>query len=192
MKKRILTKILIIIILSLSVGYTGCNFSMRNEPINKEGAVFTLEDIAVNGWGSGAANQDNNLTIEKMLKYALEDEYIKRTRYELICDKFDVKEPFYTMSKSETANIMKLITLFSKHNITIPADRSIEYIKTPKTLMEGYSLSIKGEENNAAMYEKFLKDNSIDVDMKEVFIKLISSSRENMKSLHEEMIKLNS
>lgn len=192
MKRRMLSILLkVVIIFFLIFGVIGCSFTAKKEPINKDGAVFTLEETQVNGWGSGAANQDSNLTVEKMLRYALEDEYIKRTRYELISEKFKIEEPFYSMSKSETCSILKLITLFSKYDVPVPSDKSLEYIKTPKTLLEGYNLSIKGEESNIIMYDKFLQDNNLNEDIKVVFTKLKNISRENIEALHEEYKKLN-
>ncbi|QGU96318.1 hypothetical protein GOM49_15530 [Clostridium bovifaecis] len=192
MKKKMLPRLIkVVIIFSLMIEIASCSFAAKKEPINKEGAVFTLEEVQINGWGSGAANQDSNLTAEKMLRYALEDEYIKRTRYELISEKFKIEEPFYSMSKSETCSILKLLTLFSKYNVPVPADKSLEYIKTPKNLLEGYNLSIKGEENNAAMYDKFLRNDTLNDDIKLAFTKLRNISKENMEALCEEYKKLN-
>ncbi|MFU0824195.1 MULTISPECIES: hypothetical protein [Clostridium] len=187
MKKKILPELLTLVFIFYSaIGLTGCrllSIIYRKEPINKENTVFTLETTQANGWGSGAANQDDNLTFEKMLRYAIEDEYIKRTRYELISEKFKIDEPFYSMAKCETGNILALITLFSKHNIPVPQDKSLEYIKTPKTIEDAYNLSIKGEENNIIMYEKFLKDESLDEDAKAIFSKLRDISKENLNKL---------
>ncbi|KYH28394.1 MULTISPECIES: hypothetical protein [Clostridium] len=184
MKKKILS-ILLTLVLSfyLGIGLTGCSLTNRKEPVNKENTVFTLETTQVNGWGSGAANKDDNLTFEKMLRYAIEDEYIKRTRYELISEKFKIEEPFYSMAKCETGNILTLISLFSKHNLPVPRDKSLEYIKTPKSIEEAYDLCIKGEENNIIMYEKFLKDESLEEDAKAIFLKLRDISKENINKL---------
>lgn len=193
MSKKVLPKSLIVsIVFFMILGAVGCSFSSRRGPINKDDAVFTVEEVLVNGWGSGAASKDNDLTVEKMLRYALEDEYIKRTRYEMISEKFKIEEPFYTLSKTETSSMLRLISLFSKYNVPVPEDKSIEYIKMPKTLLEGYTLSVKGEENNIAMYERFIEDNALNEDVKEIFSKLRDVSKENKDVLYKELRKLNS
>lgn len=193
MKKMLLPKFFMIIgMLFLATVTFGCGTFANKEPINKIDAVYTMEEsIMASGWGSGAASKDDNLTLEKMLKYAIEDEYIKRKRYELISQLFKIESPFYEMSKTETANILKLIDLFSKYSVPIPQDRSLEYIKAPKTLLEGYDLSIKGELNNSAMYDKFLEDSSLNKDVKKVFKELKSISNKQMKVLQKEREKLN-
>lgn len=193
MKKTILPKFFIIIgtLLFTFVAF-GCGIFANKEPVNKIDAVYVMKDrIMASGWGSGAANKDNSLTLEEMLQYAIEDEYMKRKRYELICQLFKVESPFYEMSKTETTNILKLIELFSKYNVPVTQDKSLDYIKTPKTLLEGYDLSIKGELNNAAMYDKFLEDSSLNEDVKKVFKELKNISNKQIKVLQKEMEKLN-
>lgn len=161
-----------------------CELKMKNEPVNKDDAVFTMAELQGNKWGAEAAKRDNNLTEESMLKYALQDEYTLRSRYEFIIKKFEDKKHFSDMVRDENINISILMSMLTKYSIPIPADMAEDYIITfPKNISDAYALSIKAENENIEMYERFLDNSNLKEETKALFKNLINCSREHLEIL---------
>lgn len=161
-----------------------CQIKMKNEPVDKDNAVFTMAKLQGNKWGAAAARKDNNLTEESMLKYALQDEYALRLRYEFIIKKFENKKLLSDMVRDENVNISILMSMLTKHNIPILADMAEDYIATvPKNISDAYTLSIKAENENIEMYERFLSSSNLEEDTKALFKNLMNCSKGHLEIL---------
>jgi hypothetical protein len=107
--------------------------------------------------GADAAKEDTQLTLEDMLTYALQDEYLARARYLLTVEKFGQQRPFVNILKAEETHINHLKPLFTKYNVSLPSDNLKDYVKVPNNINESLEAGVQGEIKNIEMYEKFLK-----------------------------------
>lgn len=140
---------------------------------------FSMADSSTTG--SASAKLDTSYSIEDMLTYAIQDEYLARSEYEAIMSKFSVTRPFSNIMRSEETHIDLLIPLFDAYNIDVPVDDSSEHLIIPSTLAETYEIGVEAEINNIAMYEKFLAEDLPD-DIREVFEKLMNASENHLKA----------
>lgn len=134
--------------------------------------------------GAAAAKEDNALTKEKMLTYAMQDEYLAKKEYEIIMDKYGQQKPFSSIIDAEKNHISQLTALFKKYNIPIPEDTSKDYAVLPQSLNEAYKTGVAAEIENIAMYEKFLKE-SLPQDIKDTFIALRDASKNHLDAFQK-------
>lgn len=133
-------------------------------------------------YGHIGAAADDDFTLEEMLIYAIEDEYLAKAEYEKIMSQFDVTRPFSNIMKAETQHISALLPLFEKYGITVPDNTASEYLVIPETLAEIFSIGVEAEVANIAMYEKFLADPDLPEDVKLVFTALMKGSENHLKA----------
>lgn len=133
-------------------------------------------------YGHIGAASDSDYTLEEMLKYAIEDEYLAKAEYEKIMSQFDVTRPFSNIMKAETQHISALLPLFEKYGVTLPENTASEHLVIPETLAEIYSIGVEAEVANIAMYEKFLADPNLPEDVKVVFTALMKGSENHLKA----------
>jgi len=55
--------------------------------------------------GAKAAAADENYTLEEMLTYAIQDEYLAKAEYAAIIDTFDVTRPYTNIIRAENNHI---------------------------------------------------------------------------------------
>ncbi len=107
-------------------------------------------------YGNSAAKADTELTIEDMLRYAVQDEYMARGEYYAIMKKFGSARPFSNIVQSEEYHVSLLKTAFGDFGIAFPADESAKYLVVPGTLLEAFRTGVQAEIDNIAMYDRFL------------------------------------
>ncbi len=134
------------------------------------------------GYGSAGALADTEYNLEEMLIYAFQDEYAAQAGYEAVIEKFGEQVPFTNIVKSEENHINRLIQLFTTYGYTLPAQDSV--VSTAETLEEIYASEIAMEENNIAMYEKFLKE-ELPADVKQVFESLQRASSRHLQAFQK-------
>lgn len=140
---------------------------------------FTFADTE--NIGAAAASVDSSYTLEDMLIYAIQDEYLARAEYEAIIEAFDVERPFSNIMKSEETHIALLTPLFEAYGYEMPTDTSGEYTHLPSTLAETFAIGVEAEINNIAMYEKFLSQD-LPEDVRDVFERLMNASENHLKA----------
>lgn len=191
-------KILTVLLLSSILVFSGCS-SDKSEapPENTNGsdkaASETMEkdssktESAEAGkevdpnFGSTGASEAEDFTLEEMLTYAIQDEYLAKTEYLAIIEKFEVDRPFTNIEKSEATHITWLLPLIEKYEVKIPEIDPADYVVIPDTLKEAYKIGIDSEVNNIAMYETFLEKDLPD-DVREVFVKLRDASKNHLEA----------
>ncbi|MDW7655930.1 MAG: DUF2202 domain-containing protein [Bacillota bacterium] len=111
-----------------------------------------------NSLGAKAASQDTSYTLEEMLTYAIQDEYLAKDEYTAIIDAFDVTRPYANIIRAEGSHIKALLPLFDAYNIPVPDENAVAgQAVIPETLAETFAIGVEAEKNNIAMYESFLK-----------------------------------
>lgn len=136
--------------------------------------------------GAEAAKADTDLTLADMLTYAIQDEYLAKAKYSLVVEKFGQQRPFINIISAEVTHINALTPLFTKYNVALPEDNSKNYIKTPTSIKESLENGVKGEIENIAMYERFLKQD-IPSDVKTVFTRLRNASQNHLQAFQRSL-----
>lgn len=127
-------------------------------------------------YGAKASKLVNNLALDKMLIYAIQDEYLARMEYEIAIRTFGEEKPFPSIINSEVIHINWLKELFIKYEFSIPCDESMNYLDIPSSFTEALKQGVEAELENIEMYEYFLSY-SIPDDVKSVFTKLRDASK---------------
>jgi hypothetical protein len=107
-------------------------------------------------YGNSAAKADNALTIESMLTYAIQDEYLARAEYVAIMAKFGQMPPYSNIKQAEEQHIAWLKDIFASLGLPIPADEAAKYVHVPSTLKEAAQTGVQAEIDNISMYDRFL------------------------------------
>jgi len=137
-------------------------------------------------WGAKAAALDENPSIESMLRYAIEDEYLAHAEYEAIMKKFGSQRPFSSIIKSEESHIAWLKEAYTRLSLTVPADKASMYVVIPSTLEEAFKTGVQAEIENIAMYDRFLKTsfikNTANVYYQSLFVRLRDASKNRLEA----------
>jgi len=129
-----------------------------------------------NSLGAKAAAADDNYTLQEMLTYAIQDEYLAKAEYAAIIDTFDVTRPYTNIIRAESNHIAELLPLFDNYKVPVPVESSVAgQAIIPATLAETFAIGVEAEKNNIAMYEAFLKQDLPD-DVRAVFENLRDGS----------------
>lgn len=170
------------ILLSLSLLLiTGCD---------NEKEIETVEtDVILSDYGAVGALADEDLSLEKMLLYALQDEYLARGEYEAIMNEYGSIRPYSNIMKAEETHIEYLREIYAAYGIEFPSDTSEEHIVLPASLLEAARTGVQAEIDNIAMYEKFLKEELPD-DVRDVFEALMKGSESHLSAFTKQVDKL--
>jgi len=109
-------------------------------------------------YGAIGASKNESYSLEEMLEYAIEDEYLAYAEYELIINELNASRPFTNIIKAEQAHIEIVETLYKAYNIPLPDINPSIYITLPDSINDALDEGIKAEIANIAMYESFLKE----------------------------------
>lgn len=142
--------------------------------------VIDTQESSIN-YGAQAAKNDSDLTLEDMLTYSMQDEYLARKEYRIIMDEYGEQRPFSNIILSEEKHISMLTNLFNKYQLTVPADQAANYVTLPSSLNEAYQAGVDAEIENIAMYDRFLKED-IPTDVENVFIALRDASKNHLSA----------
>lgn len=137
-------------------------------------------------FGAGGAKQKDEFTLEEMLTYAIQDEYLARAEYEKIMDIYGVQKPFSNIILSEERHIAMLKPLLGKYGLALPSDTAADYTSVPGSLLEAYETGVVAEINNIAMYDKFLEQ-ELPYDVKTAFIKLRDASYNHLAAFQNKV-----
>ena len=136
--------------------------------------------------GAAGASVDNEYSLEEMLVYAMEDEYLAQAEYDVIMDTYGVQKPFSNIIKAEATHISLLEPLFEEYDVSVPEKDWESLVVVPETLDAAYAIGVDAEEKNIAMYESFLKENLPD-DVREVFEALMNASEKHLAAFQRQV-----
>lgn len=132
-------------------------------------------------FGSIGASNDTDYTLEEMLNYAIEDEYMAKAEYEAIINEFGSGRPFTNLINAEKTHIELLLPLFENYGFVVPEDIAQDKVLLPETLEETYSIGVEAELNNIEMYQIFLEED-LPEDVEIVFAQLAKASENHLKA----------
>jgi len=137
-------------------------------------------------WGSGAAGAASELTIESMLKYAIQDEYLARAEYVAIQQRYGVQRPFSNIQRSEESHIAWLVEAYGAYKLPVPKDEANRYVKIPASLKEAFQTGVDAEIANIAMYDKFLAHSLLarpeNAALRDLFTRLRDASKNHLQA----------
>ncbi|MFZ1667278.1 MAG: DUF2202 domain-containing protein [Trichococcus flocculiformis] len=139
-------------------------------------------------YGAVGALADNNLTMEKMFTYAIQDEHLAHEEYAYVLETFGDQAPFNNIISSEAQHITEMTVLFEKYNLAIPADESADHIQRAADVREALDNCAIGEVDNIAMYNKFLEQDIPD-DVRATFTALRNASEGHLQAFNKSLEK---
>jgi hypothetical protein len=132
-------------------------------------------------FGAKGAQQSSDPTLEQMLTYAIQDEYLARAEYRFIINKYGAVRPFSNIIQAEEQHINMLVPLFTTYGFAVPEDNADEHIVVPKDLKEALETGVQAEIDNIGMYETFL-NKSLPDDVRDVFERLKNASGNHLQA----------
>jgi hypothetical protein len=135
--------------------------------------------------GSSNTNQDREYTLEEMLQYALEDEYMAYEEYKALMAEFGEQRPFSNIIKAELYHIELVEGLYESYDMLIPDFDASEYVVIPDSIEEAIEIGVQAEINNIAMYDKFLAQELPD-DVREAFELLKEASVNHLAAFEQD------
>jgi len=144
--------------------------------------VMVFADTSNVSWGARGAAVAKNPTVESMLQYAVEDEYLARAEYEAIMAKFGAIRPFSNIIKSEESHIGWISDVYQLRKSTVPKDRAKEFVVVPATLEDAFKTGVQAEIDNIAMYDSFLANPLIQKSENAVLQDLFTRLRDASKN----------
>lgn len=144
-------------------------------------------------YGAAAAKADKDLTIQEMLVYAIQDEYLARAEYKAILAKFGNVRPFSNIVDAEETHVSFLKSAFSKYNLSVPPDDAASRIVVPSTLEEANKAGVQAEIENIAMYTRFLAEPEVQTaayaDIRALFQTLKDASENHLSAFQNQLKK---
>ena len=134
------------------------------------------------GYGAKGAINTTQPTVQEMLQFAIQDEYLAKAQYSLVMDTFGKLRPFSNIVQSEDQHIALLRPLFTDRGWDVPQDESGPYLVTPQSFTEALKIGEQAEVDNIAMYEHFLNQKNIPEDLKSVFERLLAASKRHLNA----------
>jgi len=135
-----------------------------------------------------ALSEDGIYTIEEMLTYAIQDEYLAQATYQAIIDEFGNIKPFSNIILAEQKHIDLLLPLFETYGIEIPVNDAVQYVVLPDSISSALATGVEAEQVNIAMYEAFLNQADLPDDIQTVFEYLLAASQNHLTAFSKDRL----
>ncbi len=131
--------------------------------------------------GAKAAKVNPDPSIEEMLNYAIQDEYLARAEYYEVMDRFGSVRPFSQIVKSEETHVRMLVPLFENYGFVVPEDTYASHVVVPDDLETALEIGVQAEIDNIAMYDSFL-ERELPADVRTAFERLKAASENHLRA----------
>lgn len=149
------------------------------------GLALLSVPLAAQDFGAAGALARDTMSVEEMLVYALQDEYLARAEYELILQEWGIRRPFANIIRSEERHIAALLPLFDRYGVEVPEDTAAEHVIMPASRRESFEIGIGAEKENIAMYAAFFEANELPRDVQNVFSALLRGSQNHLQAFQQ-------
>lgn len=136
----------------------------------------SVYDQASKGYGSAETLVQDRFTLQEMLTYAIQDEYMAQAEYQAIIGQFGEIRPFENIIQAEVNHISLLVPLFEKHGYAVPSNEAQGNVVLPETITSAIATGFQAEKMNIAMYAKFLSQSDLPEDVRNTFTYLMNAS----------------
>lgn len=150
-----------------------------------EAVSEATSEMSKDTYGTTGALADDSYTLEEMLTYAIQDEYLAQAKYTAIAEANNNANPFSNIAEAEATHINELLPLFEMNGIEVPANDAFERVTLPDSLAASYEMGIEGETQNISMYKRFLEE-VLPADVEAVFERLMAASEEHLQAFEQE------
>lgn len=140
-------------------------------------------------YGAQGALAATDLTVDQMLAFAVQDEFIARLEYEQIIATFGVQAPYTNILSSEESHLDLLRGIYAAQGREFPADTAAEHLVMPATLLEAAQGGVQAEIDNIAMYDRFLTF-ELPADVAAVFTQLRDGSVNHLNAFQNQVDRL--
>jgi len=141
-------------------------------------------------FGAKGAEGKSNLSLEQMLAYSIQDEYLARAEYELIIEEYGNIRPFTNIVAAEQRHIEWLRELYEKYGYRLPDDTAADHVVLPEDLKEAFETGVQAEIDNIAMYQSFL-ERDLPADVRDLFERLKQASENHLRAFRNNLNKYN-
>jgi hypothetical protein len=141
-------------------------------------------------FGAKGAEGRSGLTIEQMLTYAVQDEYLARAEYELIIEEYGSIRPFTNIMAAEERHIEWVTELLNEYGYSVPEDTSRMYVVLPDDLSSSFETGVQAEIDNIDMYASFLQSD-LPVDVRDLFERLMRASENHLRAFRNNLNRIN-
>ncbi|MGB9341794.1 hypothetical protein [Trichococcus sp.] len=139
-------------------------------------------------YGAVGALADNDLTMEEMFTYAIQDEQLAHGEYAYVLGTFGDQAPFNNIVSAEAQHVSEMTVLFEKYDLAVPADESADHLKQAADIKTALENCATGEVDNIAMYNKFLEQD-IPGDVSATFTALRNASEGHLDAFNKSLEK---
>jgi len=160
--------------------------SQASEPTEESAPTEEPATDVDPGYGAAGSFENSDFSLEQMLIYALQDEYLARAEYEFLIDELNAGSPFTNIIKAEKTHISLLLPLFEEYGFEAPEDTSSEHLIPATSITEALETGVLAEVNNIAMYELFLETELPD-DVRAVFVELRDGSKNHLAAFERKL-----
>lgn len=143
-------------------------------------ATLPVLSLAEDNYGSSAVTTGQTYTLEQMLTYAIQDEYMAKAEYDAIQQAFGADAPFANIAGAESTHIAILESLFATYGLTLPVNDAAAKVTVPATEDEAFAAGIVAENANIAMYQSFLAQSDLPEDVRGAFTVLQNASQSHL------------
>jgi hypothetical protein len=175
MKKKLL-KSFIIVTLVLTLGLTLTLKSVNADSVYSEYGLDQTELLS----------EDGEYSLEVMLIYAINDEYLAQAEYQAIIAEFGEIKPFTNIVNAEQTHIDILLPLFETYDIDLPLNNADEYVVLPESITSALATGVEAEEKNIAMYQTFLAQDNLPDDVRSAFEYLLQASEHHLSAFSKD------
>jgi hypothetical protein len=156
-------------------------------------AAVPAASVSSGLWGARAAAADSDKTVDEMLRYAIQDEYLARAEYQAIMRKFGDLRPFSNIVGSEESHIAWLKDAFGSEGLVLPADEAPSRVAVPATMKDALQAGVDAEVANIAMYDSFIASKLMakaeNADLKALFTRLRDASKNHLAAFENGLAK---
>jgi hypothetical protein len=146
-------------------------------------------------YGAGAATQaiaaGRQFTVNDMLRWAAEDEYLARGEYEAIMGTFGNLRPYSNIMAAEEQHLAWLKAEYQTRGLPFPADGSAPYVVLPGDLRAAAQAGVDAEIANIAMYKAFLARPEVsdpaNASVKVLFEQLMRASENHLRAFRNQL-----
>ncbi len=178
MKKHLLKALLVTGLVTVGgLGVTALNVNAQSVYDQVTSDQLSLVTLSEDGY-----------TLEEMLTYAIQDEYLAQAEYQTIIDTFGAVKPFANIVYKEQTHIDLLVALFETYGFAIPENTAQDNVIVPDSLSGALATGIEIETENIAMYETFLAQVDLPNDVAQVFTSLMEASEHHLSAFSKDRL----
>lgn len=138
-----------------------------------------------------ALNSGVQPSVEDMLRWAAEDEYLARAEYDAIMAAFGRIRPYTNIRAAEETHLSWLRDAYAARGLPFPVDGAVSRVVAPRDLKAAAQAGVDAEIANIAMYDAFLAlpivNAAANGDLKLLFQHLRDASKNHLAAFRTQL-----